>query len=332
MIRSSQNTVHTTQQTLSKVLALITVTGLIIGGYFTVQSFQTNQSKPKETGLFNPLISSEQLTPTSTAAPLKTTSKKLDKEKLKNTINEIIKAETPVGKEWIVGVSITDLETKEQLHINESESFDAASVGKVPILLALYDQIEKGQFKESDTITITDKEIQDYGTGSLRYKKTPMTLTVKELAELMMKQSDNTAAYVLATKAGRDNIKQYVSDIGMINSDTTENTTTPYDTNLMFIHLYDMKNKNARLSGALMNMMTDSIFEQRLPSLLPKETIVAHKIGTGVAQIHDAGIVVLDNRPFAISVFTKKVNDEKKAEEIIAKIAKASYDEFVALQ
>ncbi len=329
--RPVDNTIQGTRKTLKNILLLITATGIAVAGYSGVQAIQ---SKPD--GLYDPVVADETTTISPTSTPLiqavRRQQIKLDKEKLQQEIQEIITKETPVGKEWVFGVVVTDLETGDQININESESFDAASVGKIPILLTLYDQIENGKVKLTDTITITDKEIQDYGTGSIRYKKTPITYSIEDLAELMIKQSDNTAASVLATKVGRANTQGYVANLNMINTDLAENTTTAYDTNLMLVHLFKMKAENPRLAGSLLNIMTDSDFEQRLPGLLEDNVIVAHKIGTGTAQIHDAGIILLEDRPIAISVFSKKINDEKKAENIIAQIAKKTVDTFQALQ
>ncbi len=258
--------------------------------------------------------------------------KQLDITALDQKIDKVIAEQTPEGNNWMFGVAITDPLTNQKYGKNETEVFDAASTGKIPILASLYDQIKSKKINEEETITITSADVQDYGTGSIRYQKMPKTYTVKELAELMIKQSDNTAAYVLATKAGRKNIAQYVKDLGMDTTDTAENTTTPYDINLMLEHIFKMKETDPTTAGTLVKMMTDSIFENRLPALLPEETIVAHKIGTGTAQIHDVGIVLLDKRPYIISVFTKRVNDEKTAEKTIAEISKEVYEEFRALE
>lgn len=331
MYRQYQYTVEKRpSHTLRNILLLIAATGIVIAGY-TV----THTNKTEAAGdLINPFISSENTQDVNTNTRIKasTNIKRIDMSLLKLEIEEIIKAQTPEGKNWIFGVVVTDLATNDQININETEQFDAASVGKIPILLTLYDQIKQGIIKETDTITIQDADIQDYGTGTLRYKKMPMTLTIRELADLMIKQSDNTAAYVLADKVGRSQIKNFVASLNMSNTDTAENTTTPQDTNAMLVYTYNLKNTDPRTAGTLMNIMTKSAFEQRLPGQLPPDTIIAHKIGTGTAQIHDVGIVLLEDRPYTISVFSKQINDEKQAENIIALISKKTFDTISAVK
>lgn len=258
--------------------------------------------------------------------------KQLDIGKLDELVSSIIAEQTPEGKEWVFGIAVTDPLTGQKYVKNENEVFDAASTAKVPILATLYEQITAKKISEDEKVTITDSDIEDYGTGTIRYKKTPITYTVRELAELMIKQSDNTAASVLATKVGRKNLAEYVKRIGMNNTNIPENTTTPADLNIMLSHIFSMKNTDPQVAGTILNIMTDSAFEARLPAMLPKDVIIAHKIGTGVAQIHDVGIVLLSNRPYIISVFTKKINDEKQAERTISLISKAVYEEFKSLE
>ncbi len=280
--------------------------------------------------LFNPHIETIIQTPILKAAAVE--QKQFDANKLNQKIEKILSDKIPVGQNWNFGIALTDPITKQKYGKNEKEVYDAASTGKIAILATLYDQIVQKKIGESDKITIKSADVQDYGTGSIRYKQMPATYTVRELAELMIKQSDNTAAHVMANKVGRDTIASYVKNIGMENTDAKENTTTPYDINVILEHIYDLKDSNPTTAGFIMKIMTDSDFETRLPALLPQETIVAHKIGTGIAQLHDAGIVLLNKRPYIISIFSKRISNEKQAEQIIAEISKAVYEEYSQLE
>ncbi len=259
------------------------------------------------------------------------TARELDDSQLNEKIEKILSDRVPEGKDWTFGIAITDITTGKVYGKNEHEVFDAASTGKIIILATLYNQISEKKLNEDDKVTITDSDVQDYGTGIIRYKKMPVTYTLRELAELMIKQSDNTAASVIATKVGRKNISDYATKVGMTETDIEENTTTPYDINLILRNIYNIKQTDPQTAGTLIKIMLDSDFETRLPAQLPKDTLVAHKIGTGIAQIHDAGIVLLDKRPYILSIFSKHVNDETLAEEIIALLSKTVYDEFSSL-
>ena len=67
--------------------------------------------------------------------------------------------------------------------INESVIFTAASVNKVPILAALYEEAQKGNVDFNRVITLQASDIQDYGTGSIRYDPPGTTYSVKTLAQ-----------------------------------------------------------------------------------------------------------------------------------------------------
>jgi beta-lactamase class A len=114
----------------------------------------------------------------------------------------------------------------------------------------------------------------------------------------------------------------------MNNTDIEKNTTTPQDCDKLLRYLYQLKYSDPSNAGKITKIMTNSDFENRLPAQLPKDIIIAHKIGTGIAQVHDVGLIVLEKRPYTISVFSKNITDETKAEENIAKISKVTYDFF----
>jgi beta-lactamase class A len=67
--------------------------------------------------------------------------------------------------------------------IDEHEIFTAASVNKVPIVAVLYYLNAQGKIDLDDTIVLQAADIQDYGTGSLRYQNPGTVYTVKTLAK-----------------------------------------------------------------------------------------------------------------------------------------------------
>ena len=84
--------------------------------------------------------------------------------------------------------------------INDSLIFTAASINKLPIVVTLYDAVQRENLKLEDTATIQADDIQAYGTGSLQYEGSGGIYTLKTLARLMINESDNTAAHVLDRK------------------------------------------------------------------------------------------------------------------------------------
>ena len=53
-----------------------------------------------------------------------------------------------------------------------------------------------------------------------------------------------------------------------------------------------------------MNLLLQTVFTDRLAGGMPGGLPVAHKIGSDIGIFNDAGVVLLPQRPYAISVLT----------------------------
>jgi beta-lactamase class A len=92
-----------------------------------------------------------------------------------------------------------------------------------------------------------------------------------------------------------------------------------------------------QLQTVVIPFMTNSVTgPNRLKGLLPKDTTVAHKTGTGGtrdginAATNDIGIIYLSNgKHLAIAVFiSDSLADDRTREAVIARIAKAAWDNW----
>lgn len=224
-------------------------------------------------------------------------------------------------------VYVVDYDSDFTMGLSETETFTAASVNKVPILAALYYQVQSGTINLDQDITLQKEEIQDYGTGSLRYDEPGTVFSIKTLARLMMKQSDNTAAYILANEIiGFDKIQALVNTWGLTQTDMINNKTSNKDMAMLFHKIYRSEIANKAHTEEMLSFMTRTDFENRLPGDLPQGTIVYHKIGSDTGAIHDVGIVSNGNHTYYVGVFTNDVTDEASTEKLIAKVSRVVYD------
>ena len=85
---------------------------------------------------------------------------------LKNQIKELI------GKQkGNYSVYFADLDnTHQSFGLNEHEVYIAASLNKLPIIAFLYYLAGEGKFDLNEKVTIQEDDIQDYGTGIIRYQ------------------------------------------------------------------------------------------------------------------------------------------------------------------
>jgi beta-lactamase class A len=99
----------------------------------------------------------------------------------------------------VLGYSINNLDTGERLTLRGDETFPTASLIKVPVLVTLFDLVDKGMISLDDQLTLL-KIDQVPGSGVLQFMHPGMTLSVRDAAVLMSILSDNTATNLLLDK------------------------------------------------------------------------------------------------------------------------------------
>lgn len=248
--------------------------------------------------------------------------KKKSPESLRTKIQET------VNNRWRnYSVYVKDFNSDFVMGINETVIFTAASVNKVPIITALYYYAGKGEIDLDKQVTIQAADIQDFGTGSIRYDPPGSTYSIKTLAKLAVEQSDNTAAYVLGNyTVGLEKVQALMNQWGLTQTDMENNKTSNRDIAVLFEKMYKGGITNAASTQEMLAFFKDTDFEDRLPALLPKNTSVYHKIGNEIAIMHDAGIVTDGKTTYYIGVLTSDITDEEETAKIIAEISKITYE------
>jgi beta-lactamase class A len=233
------------------------------------------------------------------------------------------------------GVVVFDPYSGETASLNADRRFVAASLSKLYVLLTLYKAASRGELSLDEEITMRYSDVWAYGTGVLyrQPNKYPVgyTMTLRECAKFMIKESDNTAELMLNRYLGEENIE---SELHRIGADSTRywhpiNTTTPNDILLVLKKIADPSYTTHELSAEMLELMTNSSFEDRLPQPLPGGTRVAHKIGSYESTFSDAGIVFPEEsystgQEYYIVVFSEGAAG-KEAIETIQDISLAAY-------
>lgn len=238
------------------------------------------------------------------------------------------KIQNAVGNTWKnYSVYVVDYNSNFQMGINESETFTAASVNKIPILAALYYKAQKGETNLDKVVTLQTEDIQDYGTGSIRYDPPGTTYSIKTLARLMMQQSDNTAAFLLGDyEVGLPTVQAIINSWGLSQTDMVNNKTSNRDMALLLDKIYKNTITGPTLTAEMLGFMRDSDFEDRIPAGVPKDASVYHKVGTSEGAIHDVGIVTRGTTTYYIGIFSADVQDIDGAPKLSAKISKIVWD------
>jgi beta-lactamase class A len=190
------------------------------------------------------------------------------------------------------GISISHPASGESLAMDGDQTFTAGSLGKLPTLMGLYRAADRGEVNLEDEISMLSSDVQAYGTGVLYKYRIGYTMTLRECAWHLIQESDNTAWAMLTRYLGRAKIQNEVNSAGAHSTSYwAPNATTPDDVMLMLEKISDPDYTSSELSAEMLDMMTNTDFEDRLPEPLPEGTRVAHKIGSYEDTFSDAGIV-----------------------------------------
>lgn len=136
----------------------------------------------------------------------------IDTASLRGTLDSIASAHRGV-----LGYSVLDLETGMHLHHRGDETFPTASLIKIPILVTVYDLVEKGQLSLGDPLTVLRID-KVPGTGMLQYLHDGLSITVGDAAWLMATISDNTATNLLLDRVIIRRVWDKMESLGLRNT------------------------------------------------------------------------------------------------------------------
>ena len=190
------------------------------------------------------------------------------------------------------GVVVFDPLSGNSASLNAERRFVAASLSKLYALLTLYRAAAAGELSLDDEITMRASDVWAEGTGVLYGQPVGTTMTLRECARYLIEESDNTAEVMLNRYLGEEEIEAELRRVGARSTSYwVPNTTTPDDVHLVLRAISDPSHTSPELSAEMLDVMTDTSFEDRLPGPLPEGARIAHKIGSWETTFSDAGIV-----------------------------------------
>lgn len=222
------------------------------------------------------------------------------------------------------GIYFLDISSGLEFGVNENDEFYAASTVKIPLALFLAIQMEEGTIKPDKILEYTVQDFES-GCGSLQYGEFGTKHTVLELIELSLRVSDNIAANMLLRAIGYSNLKDFMRSIGGRVVDEDRNITCPKDMALYMLKVYSFSLQSA-YGEIVLSHLKNTVFNDRLPALLPNNVQVAHKIGNWHDSYHDVGIVFTEN-PYVISIMSEG-SSAKDAYREIGNISRMIFDFF----
>lgn len=228
---------------------------------------------------------------------------------------------TQIPGQW--SVEIRFLENDFSWGFNEKKQLTAASLIKLPVAAAFYHQVESGKL-DSDQVYLLKEEDKVGGAGSLFYQPSGTEITLGEMVRLSLSQSDNTAFKILRKTLGDNLINSLMIQWQMIKTDLEENLTSAEEIGSFFHQLYQGKIVGEEFKEKILDHLTKTVFEDRIPAGVPEGIRVAHKVGTEAGVVSDGGIIYLPENPFILVILSQET-DQNLAKEKFPRLVSDLY-------
>lgn len=114
----------------------------------------------------------------------------------------------------ILGVSVKHLGTGESSFLNGDRVFPTASVFKVPVIVEFFRQVDRGEIDLDEQVLLSKRD-KVPGSGVLKELSEGMPVSYRDLLNLMMIVSDNTATDLVVKRVGFDNINAAMKEFGL---------------------------------------------------------------------------------------------------------------------
>jgi beta-lactamase class A len=255
------------------------------------------------------------------------------------------------GNKRLIAVAYRNLGTGAALGIHDRERFHAASTMKIPVMMALFDAVDRGELRLDQPIPVRNEfhSIMDGSTFTLDpgedgdpdlYQAAGQTRPLEELIRRMIVRSSNLATNLLIEKVGASTVTDLMRrieayDIRVLRGVEDEkafaagmnNAVTAHDLQVVLEAVAGGTAVSKASSERMIEILKAQEFNEKIPAGLPPGTAVAHKTGDITGIHHDAAIVFPPGeRPYVLVVLTAGFQDQREADRVIAEISRAVWE------
>lgn len=272
------------------------------------------------------------------------------------TIEDALK-DYAVGKDARIGIAVI-INGNDTVSVNGERDFPMMSVSKFPLALTIAHWIDAHGMSLNDSITFSEAALHEntYSPMLKKYGKSRNIMSIRELLEWSLVDSDNNAAdillnYIGGTSGATSIMRQIgLSDDIVIGASEDDMHRDPYlsylnrTTPLAMAQLFDRFNSEIRkmsqtysdISAMLEQCHTG--LDRLAEPLLTTNVTIGHKTGTGfptpegrISAINDCGYVNMPNgMRYSIAVFVADSGyDMAATSAIIADISKIVWEEMI---
>jgi beta-lactamase class A len=257
------------------------------------------------------------------------------------TISEALKARllsriAQYGSDLNAKVYFLDLQTGETVNIGADEPIAAASVIKLPVLMAYFRAVDAGRYRPETALAYQPHHVAE-GSGDLQFRDPTIALPSLEVATRMIQSSDNSATNMLIDYlGGMPLLNHQFARMGL--QETRLNNWLPDLSGTNHISMRDMARLLVTLSETdylspasrqtALRILEGTHNRRLIPAGLPPGTQVAHKTGDIGTSLGNAALVTLNNgtRRYVLSVQVARPHNDYRAKALIIDLSRDVYD------
>ena len=216
---------------------------------------------------------------------------------------------------------------------NEMMPVVAASVIKIPIMVEAFRQFEAGELNPRQTYRIKAEDKMP-SCGALNRMHDGLEVTMRDLVELMIVLSDNTATNILIDRLGVGRVNATLEAEGLKVTKLRRklfdkagmeaglsNHVCAREIGLLLERMYNGTLVSPEASAQMLEILRNQKLNGKMPFFLkPRGIACAHKTGEDDGITHDVGIVYA-RRPFVLCMLSEET-DVPAFERLIQDVAR----------
>lgn len=240
-----------------------------------------------------------------------------------------------------VAIYLKDLKTGRTWTHHADDLFPAASLIKVPVMIAAFYKIRDGRLALDEKIAITRRN-RVGGSGSLKWRPDGTKLTIRELLVHMINESDNTATKMVLDHLGIGYVQQQFPRMGLLYTGIYEegmsikggrvmheNYTTAREMASLMDKIYTGQAVDKVSSEVMLEILKKpKAVASRLAKGMPAGWDIAHKTGLLRQACHDSAIFLTPNGDYAVTVLTGQNRSYSQAKDFITKVARVTFHHY----
>ncbi|MDD4816375.1 MAG: serine hydrolase [Victivallaceae bacterium] len=238
-----------------------------------------------------------------------------------------------------VAVVLTKLDTGERLYsFNADTQMPSASTIKVLILSEIMRRVEAGELSLDQRITVPERaKLLDSIIGCLEQSD----YSLRDLAVMMIIESDNTATNVLIDLAGMEPVNRLGAGLGLTSTSLQrkmldweaakagrQNYTSAADMDRLMTMIGQRKLISPESCSVMIDMLNMQKDIESFKRYMPEDLVVAHKSGSLDCLEHETGIFWVPGNEYVLTVFTRNCTSNADARDFIGRL---SLDVFKAM-